>query len=252
MRLFGLIGYPLGHSFSASYFNQKFQKEGIEARYLNFPLAEVGEFRDLVEREPELAGLNVTVPYKQEIVPYLDRINGAAADIQAVNTITFRRSGDRLLLLGDNTDVTGFRRSLNEHLAGQEEALVLGTGGASRAVVYVLDQMGIPWTLVSRTPGDQHITYGQLDDARIARSTLIINTTPLGMYPREDTCPDLPYRAMGPGHLLFDLVYNPGKTAFLARGEANGARIANGYDMLIYQAKASWDIWNAAHSEDLQ
>lgn len=252
MRLFGLIGYPLGHSFSASYFSQKFQEEGIGARYLNYPLAKVGEFRDLVEREPELAGLNVTVPYKQEIIPYLDRLNGTAAEIQAVNTISFLRSRDRLLLVGDNTDVIGFRRSLEEHLAGQGEALVLGTGGASRAVVYVLDQMGIPWILVSRTPGDQRITYGQVDEARIARSTLIINTTPLGMHPREDTCPDLPYHAMGPAHLLFDLVYNPGKTAFLARGEANGARIANGYDMLIYQAEASWDIWNAAYPEELQ
>ena len=247
MRLFGLIGYPLGHSFSASYFNQKFHEEGVDARYLNFPLEQVDEFRNLVDREPDLAGLNVTVPYKQQIIPYLDRLNDTAADIQAVNTITFRRNGDRLLLLGDNTDVIGFRRSLEEHLqTGHREALVLGAGGASRAVLYVLDQLGIPCTLVSRTPGGGRITYGQLDEARIARSTLIINTTPLGMHPRENTFPELPYGAMGPGHLLFDLVYNPDKTAFLAKGEAFGARIVNGYDMLIYQAEASWDIWNEA------
>jgi len=253
MRLFGLIGYPLGHSFSASYFNRKFQEEGIDARYLNFPLEQLGEFRNLVEGEPELAGLNVTVPYKQMILPYLDRLNGAAEDILAVNTITFRRNGDRLLLLGDNTDVIGFRRSLEEHLqTGHTEALVLGTGGASRAVLYVLEQLGIPWTVVSRNPGDRRITYSQVDEARIDRSTLIINTTPLGMHPREDTFPDLPYSAMGPGHLLFDLVYNPEKTVFLARGEAYGARIVNGYDMLIYQAEASWDIWNAAYPKDLQ
>jgi shikimate dehydrogenase len=253
MRLFGLIGYPLGHSFSASYFNQKFHEEGIDARYLNFPLEQVGEFRDLVDGEPELAGLNVTVPYKQEIIPYLDHLNDSAANIQAVNTITFRRDRDRLQLLGDNTDVIGFRRSLEEHLhKGHGEALVLGTGGASRAVLYVLDQLGIPGTLVSRTPGDQRITYGQLDEDRIARSTLIINTTPLGMHPREDTFPLLPYHAMGPGHLLFDLVYNPEKTAFLAKGEEYGARIVNGYDMLIYQAEASWEIWNAAYPNERQ
>jgi len=253
MRLFGLIGYPLGHSFSASYFNRKFKEEGINARYVNFPLKQLGEFRKLVDGEPELAGLNVTVPYKQEIIPYLDQMNDTAGTIHAVNTITFRWSGNRLVLLGDNTDVTGFRRSLEEHLhPGHREALVLGTGGASKAVLYVLDQLGISRTLVSRKPDDQRLGYAQLDEARVARSTLIINTTPLGMHPREDTFPDIPYHAMGPRHLLFDLVYNPEKTAFLSRGEAFGAKIVNGYDMLIYQAEASWNIWNAEQSNERQ
>ena len=253
MRLFGLIGFPLGHSFSASYFNRRFKEEGIDAVYRNFPLKEVSDFGKLLDGEPELAGLNVTVPYKQAIIPFLDHLNDTAKTVQAVNTITFNRSGGHISLQGDNTDVVGFRRSLLEHLLpGQREALVLGTGGASKAVRYVLEQLGISYTLVSRTPGSQRVTYRELDEERVARSTLIINTTPLGMHPAVDACPDIPYHALGSGHLLYDLVYNPEKTTFLSRGEANGASIVNGYDMLIYQAEASWDIWNAKQPKESQ
>ena len=245
MRLFGLIGYPLGHSFSASFFGKKFSSEGIDAEYRNFPLEDISEFRTLLNREPGLIGLNVTVPYKQDVIPFLDSLSSTADAIGAVNTISFRRAGDRVELAGDNTDVTGFRRSLEEHLEPyHKSALVLGTGGSSKAVVHVLEQLEIGITMVSRTPGKKQITYGELDNELLGKTTLIINTSPLGMYPKIETYPDIPYQALTPRHLLFDLVYNPEKTEFLSRGEKNGASIVNGHDMLIYQAEASWKIWN--------
>ncbi len=247
MRLFGLIGYPLGHSFSAAYFNEKFEKEGIDAEYRNFPLENIFGFRTLLESNPGLCGLNVTVPYKQAIIPYLDSLSSTAEAVQAVNTISFRKSGDRLKLEGDNTDVIGFRTSLEQHLRPQHtSALVLGTGGSSKAVRYTLDQLGILYTQVSRTPGPDRKTYGELDLKMMANNTLIINTTPLGMYPDILSYPDLPYRALTPEHLLFDLVYNPAKTEFLSRGRQQGAAGINGYDMLLLQAEASWEIWNHA------
>lgn len=245
MRHFGLIGYPLGHSFSASFFSKKFSSEHIDADYRNFPLEDISDFRTLLNREPGLIGLNVTVPYKQDVIPFLDSLSSTATAIGAVNTISFRRAGDSLELAGDNTDVTGFRRSLEEHLEPyHKSALVLGTGGSSKAVVHVLEQLGIGITMVSRTPGEKLITYGELDNELLGKCTLIINTSPLGMYPNIETYPNIPYQALTRKHLLFDLVYNPEKTEFLARGEKNGANIVNGHDMLIYQAEASWEIWN--------
>ena len=245
MRLFGLIGYPLGHSFSASFFNEKFKAEGHDAEYRNYPLEQIADFLELLNREHDLEGLNVTVPYKQEVISYLDTLSPTAVAIQAVNTISVRRRKGSVELVGDNTDVIGFRRSLEEHLEpGHRSALVLGTGGSSKAVLYVLEQLGITHTMVSRTSGDKRITYGELDANKVSATTLIINTTPLGMHPMDFTYPDIPYEAVTHKHLLFDLVYNPGKTEFLTRGEAQGAKIVNGHDMLIYQAEASWDIWN--------
>ena len=246
MHQFGLIGYPLGHSFSASFFTKKFEKEGIDAQYRNFPLEHMADFEALLNREPDLAGLNVTVPFKQEVIPYLDSLSSTAEEIQAVNTISFRRKGNRIVLVGDNTDAIGFRRSLEQHLKPHHSsALVLGTGGSSKAVYHVLAQLGIAYTRVSRTSGDNRITYGQLDSDLLGETTLIVNTTPLGMHPKVDTFPRISYEALTPNHLLFDLVYNPEKTAFLSRGEKQGAKIVNGYDMLIYQAEASWEIWNS-------
>jgi shikimate dehydrogenase len=259
MPLFGLIGYPLGHSFSASYFAEKFKKEGIDAVYRNFPLESVEEFKDLVRgreglktsqeglktRHGELRGLNVTVPYKQEIIPFLDSLSETAKAIGAVNTISFRRDKGQLFLSGDNTDVIGFRRSLEQHLKSHHDsALVLGTGGASRAVIYVLSKLGIDYKLVSRSSGDKKISYAELKEKMVDDTPLIINTTPLGTYPKVETFPPIPYKAISSDHLLFDLVYNPAKTEFLARGEKKGASIVNGYDMLVYQAEASWKIWN--------
>lgn len=247
MRLFGLIGYPLGHSFSAPFFNKKFSAEDIEAEYRNFPLEDISAFSGLLKREPELLGLNVTVPYKQEVIPFLDSLGRTAEAVGAVNTISIKRMGDSLELRGDNTDVIGFRRSLEEHLeAHHSSALVLGTGGSSKAVVYVLEQLGMGITMVSRSSGKKQITYGELDEDLLATTKLIINTSPLGMYPGVETYPDIPYHAITHKHLLFDLVYNPEKTEFLTRGENQGARIVNGHDMLIYQAEASWEIWNSS------
>ena len=250
MRQFGLIGYPLGHSFSASYFARKFNKEGIKASYQNFPLASIKDFPALVSRENSLIGLNVTVPYKQEIIPFLDELGPTAKAIQAVNTISFKRTGEGLVLVGDNTDVIGFRQSLEQHLEPHHDsALVLGTGGSSRAVYYVLDLLGIAVTKVSRNAGPGQIRYEELDQGLISGTTLIVNTTPLGMYPQVDTFPPIPYEGVSEDHLLFDLVYNPEKTQFLARGEQEGAKIVNGHQMLINQAEASWEIWNAEDTE---
>jgi shikimate dehydrogenase len=250
MRHYGLIGYPLGHSFSASYFGNKFSKEGIEASYRNFPLSSIEAFPELVSKEPALRGLNVTVPYKQEIIPFLDELGHTAKAIQAVNTISFRRSAGGLVLKGDNTDVTGFRQSLEQHLESQHEsALVLGTGGSSRAVYHVLEQLGVAFTRVSRSAGEGQITYEEVYGDLVAESKLIINTTPLGMFPQVDTCPPIPYEGISGDHLLFDLVYNPELTLFLARGEKQGAKTVNGHDMLINQAEASWAIWNASNTE---
>lgn len=245
MRTFGLIGYPLGHSFSVAYFTRKFREEGIGAIYRNFPLEDISEFEQLIRGAPELAGLNVTVPYKEKVVPYLDALGVTARSIRAVNTICICRREERMALIGHNTDIAGFRQSLEEHLGPQHDAaLVLGTGGSSRAVRYVLNELGIPFKPVSRSRGEGVLGYDELDGHTVLNHRLIINTTPLGMHPHVDSLPGIPYDAVTPGHLLFDLVYNPEKTRFLAMGEKQGAAIVNGYDMLVYQAEASWKIWN--------
>jgi shikimate dehydrogenase len=245
-RLYGLIGFPLGHSFSVPYFTEKFARESLDAEYRNFPLEDIEAFESLVKKERKLEGLNVTVPYKEKVIPYLDSLSETAEKIGAVNTISFIRRDNKLLeLRGDNTDVTGFRRSLEEHLKKQHvSALVLGTGGSSKAVIYVLEQLGIRYTRLSRTKGGDRLSYEELDEEMLAGTPLIINTTPLGMHPNVNACPALSYERLTSDHLLFDLVYNPGKTRFLARGEERGAEIVNGYDMLKYQAEASWEIWN--------
>jgi shikimate dehydrogenase len=227
------------------YFKDKFAREGILAEYRNFPLEDISGFEALVKKEEKLAGLNVTVPYKQQVISYLDMLSETAESIGAVNTLSFMRSGSGLKLKGDNTDATGFRRSLEEHLEKQHaSALVLGTGGSSKAVCFVLEQLGIPYRMVSRSAEAGRITYEDLDEALVAETHLIINTTPLGMHPKIDGFPEIPYGKLTQDHLLFDLVYNPSLTRFLALGEEQGAKIVNGYDMLVYQAEASWKIWN--------
>ena len=243
--MFGLIGYPLEHSFSSAYFTGKFREEGIEAVYRNFPLEDISEFAILISNEPDLAGLNVTVPYKEKVVPHLDALGVTARTIRAVNTICVCRRGKGKALIGHNTDIAGFRQSLEEHLGPRHDAaLVLGTGGSSRAVCHVLKELGIPFSQVSRSRGEGVLGYEELDGQIVRKHLLIINTTPLGMHPDVDSFPDIPYEAVTPGHLLFDLVYNPAKTRFLAKGEEQGAATINGYDMLVYQAEASWKIWN--------
>lgn len=245
VKVYGLIGYPLGHSFSASYFTEKFVREGIRAEYRNFPLEDISAFEALIKEVPDLAGLNVTVPFKQRVIPYLNALSESAEKVGAVNTISFLRSRGAVTLRGDNTDVIGFRRSLEEHLdSRQNSALVLGTGGSSKAVCKVLEEMGMAYTRVSRSKGEDRISYADVDAEKMARFPVIINTTPLGMYPEADHCPDIPYEHLTPGHLLFDLVYNPALTRFLEKGKNQGAKYVNGYDMLVYQAEASWEIWN--------
>lgn len=243
MRNFGLIGYPLSHSFSKRYFGEKFKREGIgDCIYENYPLADIADFRELVRALPALEGLNVTIPYKQAVIPLIDGLDPAASEIGAVNTIRFHAGK----ATGYNTDVIGFERSLTPLLSGQHRAaLVLGTGGASRAVTYALRHLGIAYRLVSRkTAGPEILDYGSLDRDILATHTLIINTTPVGTSPDVDHAPAIPYGFLGSGHLLYDLVYNPSETLFLRRGKERGALTKNGYQMLELQAEASWDIWN--------
>ena len=194
MRTFGLIGKPLGHSFSVAYFTKKFSEEGIRAEYRNFPLDKISDFELLVKNESTLTGLNVTVPYKQKIIPYLDALADTARTIHAVNTICFCRKKGIRALVGHNTDVIGFERSLSEHLkVHHTSALVLGSGGSSKAVAFVLEKLGIEYRVVSRNEGEERISYAQLEDSLVEQSPLIINTTPLGMHPGTESFPDIPY-----------------------------------------------------------
>jgi shikimate dehydrogenase len=244
MRKFGLIGYPLTHSFSQRYFTEKFEREGItDCTYSNFPLASLVDMPSVLA-EPDLCGFNITIPYKQAVLDYLHSKSHVVAAIGACNCV--RIEGGRLT--GHNTDVVGFERSLVRHLAPHHSrALVLGTGGAAKAVEWVLQQLGIAYVLVTRRPrpGTTDMSYEQVTAEVLAEATLIINTTPLGMYPHTEECPPLPYEALTPRHYLFDLIYNPARTLFLRKGEARGAVVENGHEMLIQQAEESWRIWTA-------
>ncbi len=243
MRKFGLIGYPLGHSFSKKYFSEKFKTEGIQdASYNLYPLESIDEFKDLVYSiGTGLRGLNVTIPYKKAVIPYLNELSEEAKALQAVNTILFEE--DRTI--GNNTDIIGFEESLKLFIPiSIDHALILGNGGSSRAVQYVLRKLDISYQVVSRTSDAQLLRYDDLAPDLLYRSKLIINTTPLGMHPNEAQYPDIRYDALGQSHYLYDLIYNPTKTLFLSRGEAQGCKIQNGLDMLYRQAEAAWKIWN--------
>jgi shikimate dehydrogenase len=243
--ILGLIGFPLTHSFSERYFREKFEREGISGyEYRNFPIPGIGEMKDLVRGEPRLAGLNVTIPFKEVILPFLDDIDEEAAEIGAVNTVRIERRGTRIYQKGFNTDAYGFRESLIPLLRGQySKALILGTGGASKAVGHALDQLGIHWQYVSRKKLPGHLQYRDLCLSVIRNATLIINTTPLGTYPDIETFPDIPYDVLTDEHLLYDLVYNPSETKFLELGKQKGALVKNGLEMLELQAEKSWEIW---------
>lgn len=244
MRKFGLIGKTLVHSFSKKYFTEKFEREAVDANYELYSMANVDSLRQFVQ-EHSLCGLNVTIPYKQDVIPLLDEIESEAQMVGAVNVIKIKREGERLCLKGFNTDVVGFRNSLKPLLKPwHSSALVLGTGGASKAVLYVLENLGIAARCVSRQKREGMLTYETLDADVMRRNTLIVNTTPLGTFPNVDTCPDIPYRLLTEKHLLFDLVYNPEQTLFMKKGLQNGAAVKNGYEMLVGQAEASWRIWN--------
>ncbi|KXX68631.1 shikimate dehydrogenase [Flammeovirga sp. SJP92] len=243
MKKFGLIGYPLGHSFSKKYFTEKFQKEGIEGcEYELYELEKIDIFSDLVSNT-ELTGLNVTIPYKQDVIPYLDRLDPATAGkIGAVNVIKFEEDGTKT---GYNSDYYGFKTSLLEFLPHTKfKALILGTGGASKAIKVTLEDLDIPYQYVSRNRTEESISYADITEEIYATHTLVINTTPLGMHPNEGIAPKLPYELTTENHYFFDVVYNPSITEFMKLGAENGAKTLNGLDMLIGQAEASWKIWN--------
>jgi shikimate dehydrogenase len=242
MTKYGLIGYPLSHSFSKKYFTEKFERESIQDHeYDLFPIDKITQLPLLLQAEIDLKGLNVTIPYKEQVIPFLDELTEVVKEIQACNCIRILNGK----LIGYNTDVIGFEKTLERKLSNHHQrALVLGTGGAAKAVHYVLSKKGIEYLEVSRTKVDGSITYQEIGEQVISSHTLIINTTPLGMYPNIEEAPNLPYHLLSDQHYLYDLVYNPTKTKFLLEGETRGAVIENGADMLVIQAEASWDIWN--------
>ena len=245
MLRFGLIGRNLAHSFSASYFNDRFGREGIHARYENVELPAITDFMPWLQRQSGFVGFNVTVPYKQSIMPYIDEIDQEAREVGAVNTICCTANG----LHGYNTDVYGFRESIKPFLRhGQERALILGTGGAASAVAHVLRGIGLDVTFVSREPqGEKQFGYNQLNEFVMKHFLLIVNATPIGTYPNVEQKPPLPYASLGAMHTLYDLVYNPEETAFLREGKARGALTINGADMLRLQAERSWELWMRHH-----
>lgn len=242
-RVFGLIGFPLSHSFSKKYFTEKFSDEGLKNhRYELFLLPSANDLPLLLAQHPNLAGLNVTIPHKQAVIPMMDEMEEEAATVGAVNVIKFKEGK----LKGYNSDVYGFEVSLDNFLGNDfnSKALVLGTGGASKAVAFVLKKMKIPFKMVSRKEKNDWLTYEKLTPEIMAGHLLIVNCTPLGTHPNVRDCPDLPYESVTPDHYFYDLVYNPAETLFLKKGKAKGAHTINGLEMLHLQAKRSWEIWN--------
>ena len=243
MRLFGLIGYPLSHSFSKKYFTKKFEQEGLtDCRYELFPIESVSELPGILIKHPELEGLNVTVPYKRQVLPFLHSSKNIPEGIEACNSIHIKEGK----LFGYNTDIIGFEKSFTPLLKSQhKKALVLGNGGAAAAVVFVLKKLEIEFLIASRELHDNSsLTYKNIDEQVMKVCNIIINTTPLGMFPNENSYPPIPYQCISEKHLLYDLIYNPARTLFLQKGEERGAAIKNGEEMLMLQAEESWKIWN--------
>ncbi len=245
MQKYGLIGYPLKHSFSISYFNEKFKSEGIDAEYVNFEIPEIKDFMEVIEVNSDLCGLNVTIPYKEQVIPFLDELDKDTAAIGAVNVIKIIRKKGKVKLIGYNSDIIGFTQSieplLQEH---HKKALILGTGGASKAIFHGLKNLGVKGTYVSRTKETDALTYQELTPEIMTEHTVIVNCTPVGMYPDVDFCPNIPYECITPKHLLYDLLYNPDITLFMKKGAQQGAATKNGLEMLLLQAFAGWEIWN--------
>ena len=243
MRLFGLLGKTLKHSFSKGYFTEKFAREGLtDHQYENFELESISQLPLLLSQHADLNGLNVTIPYKEEVIPFLHIQDEVVRKIKACNCIKINNGK----LYGFNTDVIGFKQSLEKELKpSHKKALVLGTGGAAKAVQYALDLLDIEYLIVSRTKREGVLSYEELTGDIISEYMLIINTSPVGMFPKVDEAPQIPYEFITPGHYLFDLIYNPEKTRFLQDGESRGATIQNGHEMLIIQAEESWKIWNS-------
>lgn len=241
MDIFGLIGFPLTHSFSSRFFTKKFEQERIDAEYLNFELSDISKIKEIVLQNPNMKGLNVTIPYKEKVLPFLDKISVEAMKIGAVNTIKIKQNR----LTGYNTDYIGFKKSIKPLLYPviHKKALILGTGGASKAVAQALNDLEIDWKHVSRSLGKDKLRYSSLSSEIISEYKIIINASPVGTYPNVNACPDILYRHLTKNHLLYDLVYNPEETLFLKKGKAQGATIKNGYEMLVLQAEAAWKIW---------
>ncbi len=241
MDKYGIIGYPLGHSFSRAFFTEKFQREHIDAEYVNFEIPSADMLPGIVQANPNLRGLNVTLPHKEAVIPMLDELSDEAKEIGAVNVIRVRDGR----LKGFNSDIIGFMDSIRPLLKPwHRHALVLGTGGASRAIRVGLQRLGIQWTYVSRTPAPGRLTYADLTAELMEHYQVIVNCSPVGMFPHVDACPDIPYQLLTDRHLLYDLVYNPQETLFLKRGAERGAAVKNGLEMLHLQALASWRFWN--------
>jgi shikimate dehydrogenase len=242
MRQFGLIGYPLAQSFSKKFFTEKFERENLaDCRYDTFSIPSIDDLANILKTNPELCGLNVTIPYKEQVLSFLDEKSALVKKIKACNCIKIKNGK----LTGHNTDAPAFEQSLKEKLQPHHtKALILGTGGAAKAVEYSLKQLNISYKYVSRKPSAKSFSYEQLTDTLMQEYTLVINTTPLGMHPNIVEAPQIPYEALTSKHYLFDVVYNPSKTLFLQKGEKQGAAIKNGYEMLVLQAEESWRIWN--------
>ena len=246
MKKYGLIGYPLGHSFSMGYFNEKFKNKAINAVYENFEIPDIQDITTVIGSNPDLAGFNVTIPYKEKVMDYLDYIAPEAAEIGAVNVVKVTHNGERAVLKGFNSDVVGFVNSIKPLLRPlHKKALVLGTGGASKAVEYGLRKLGLETIKVSRTEKDNTITYGQVTSELLSEYKVIVNCTPCGMAPHFDECPNLPYDSIADSFLLYDLIYNPEETLFLRKGKEKDATVKNGLEMLLLQAEEGWNIWNS-------
>lgn len=245
MDKYGLIGYPLGHSFSKSYFNEKFENEGINAEYINFEIPTLDSLPEILASNPELKGLNVTIPYKEKVISYLDSISPEARAIGAVNVIRVDHKGNDTYLKGFNSDVIGFTKSIEPLLERfHKKALILGTGGASKAVNFGLKSLGLETVFVSRFERPGTIQYSQITPDIIQEYNVIVNCTPCGMYPHIDECLQLPYEAMTSKNILYDLLYNPDETLFMKKGAQHGATVKNGLEMLLLQAFASWEFWH--------
>lgn len=245
MDKYGLIGYPLGHSFSISYFNEKFANEHIDAEYVNFEIPSIDTLPEVLASNPELRGLNVTIPYKEKVISFLDTVSPEARAIGAVNVIKVEHKNGSPVLKGYNSDVIGFTKSIEPMLERfHKKALILGTGGASKAINYGLKSLGLETVFVSRYERPNTIQYEKITPDIIQEYNVIVNCTPCGMFPHINECPQLPYEAMNGKTILYDLIYNPDQTLFMKKGAAQGATVKNGLEMLLLQAFASWTFWH--------
>lgn len=244
-REFGIIGNPLKHSISITHFNNKFREENISARYQNFEIESADKLMEIIENNPRLCGLNVTIPYKEDVIPMMSRLDDTAAKVGAVNVIKILRDGNNQIeLIGYNTDAIGFGNSIAPLIGERRKALILGTGGAAKAVKYALDKLGVESRFVSRNSSFDILGYYELSPSIMEEYQIIVNTTPLGMWPNVDNAPDIPYAYITPSHLLYDVIYRPEETLFMRKGKNYGATVKNGYEMWQLQAEATWQIWN--------